>query len=46
VPVTVAVDGGQPSAVFSCGFQLIRGRNARGRYVYDLVVVDAACDRV
>ena len=45
VPVTVAADGGQPSTVFSCGFRLIRGRNARGRYVYDLVVVDAACDR-
>jgi hypothetical protein len=35
----------QPSTVFSCGFRLIRGRNARGRYVYDLVVVDAAPDR-
>ena len=45
VPVTVAADGGQPSMVFSCGFRLIRGRNTRGRYVYDLVVVDAACDR-
>jgi Uma2 family endonuclease len=45
VPVAVAADGGQPSTVFSCGFQLIRGRNARGRYVYDLVVVDAARDR-
>jgi hypothetical protein len=45
VPAAVAADGGQPSTVFSCGFQLIRGRNARGRYVYDLVVVDTACDR-
>jgi Uma2 family endonuclease len=45
VSAPVAADGGQPSAVFSCGFQLLRGRNARGRYVYDLVVVDTACDR-
>jgi len=45
VPAPVAADGGQPSTVFSCGFQLIRGRNNRGRYVYDLVVVDAAPDR-
>lgn len=45
VPTPVAADGGQPSMVFSCGFRLIRGRNARGRYVYDLVVVDAAPDR-
>ncbi len=42
VPAPVAVDGGQPSAVFSCGFRLTRGRNARGRYVYDLIVVDEA----
>jgi NAD(P)-dependent dehydrogenase (short-subunit alcohol dehydrogenase family) len=41
----IAVDGGQPSTVFSCGFRLIRGRNARGRYVYDLVVVEASRDR-
>ena len=45
VPVTVGADGGQPSTVFSCGFRLIRGRNARGRYFYDLIVVDAAPDR-
>jgi Uma2 family endonuclease len=45
VPVAVAADGGQPSTVFSCGFQLIRGRNARGRYVYDLVVVEASRGR-
>jgi hypothetical protein len=45
VPATVGADGVQPSTVFSCGFRLIRGRNARGRYVYDLVVVDAAPDR-
>ena len=45
VPVTVGVDGDQPSTVFSCGFRLIRGRNARGRYFYDLIVVDAAPDR-
>jgi hypothetical protein len=31
--------------VFSGGFRLIRGRNARGRYFYDLVIVDAAPDR-
>jgi hypothetical protein len=45
VPATVGADGVQPSTLFSCGFRLIRGRNARGRYVYDLVVVDAAPDR-